>query len=141
MLSNNLSKKDNHDEKEICIIKFNQIESEDDDDFVENNQTEADSGLNHSMQFPKEIQIKNKKTKIFKSFVEKPITKNFLNGGDFSELFINEEIKVEKDSSKNTNNKKFHTVGINKQESISSQLRGIFNNKEWDDESIYIKSK
>lgn len=135
MLDNKTPKSDGNDEeKETRLIKFNQIESDNEADCEENNQTEADSGLHQSINFSKENEHKNKKTKGFKSFIEKPLAKNFLNGGDFSDFFNNRDYDEEKDSSGNTS-KKFHTVTINKQSSISSQLRGILNNKIKEDES------
>lgn len=138
-----LSYEGNKEEKELNLIKYNQIESENEVDSEENNQTEADSGLHQSIYLLKESEQKNKKTKGFKSFIEKPTAKNFLNGGDFSDFFNNRVNEEENETSRNAKNKKFHTVAINKQSSISSQLRGILNNKVREDESelIYLFSR
>ncbi len=131
----------NKDEKEINLIKYNKIESENEVDWEESNQTEADSGLQSSLYLSKDCEEKNIKAKGFKSFIEKPLAKNFLNGGDFSDFFNNRENGDKNESPGNANNKKFHTVTIRKQASISSQLRGILNNKVGEDESNKLSLK
>jgi len=144
MNSNNSNYEISKDQNEIPLIKFNQIESENESEaeWEENNHTEADSGIHQSIILLNNIEQKNKKSKGFKSFIEKPCGKNFLNGGDYSDFF-NNRVSEEDDNSpingvnnsNNGNSKKFHTVSINKQSSISSQLRGILNSKVKEEES------
>lgn len=107
-------------------------------EFEENEHTEADSGIHQYMNYSNN-EFKIKKEKKFKTFVEKPIEKNFLNGGDYSDFF--NTFNADEDFSQNSNNKKFKTVTITKQNSISSQLRGILqaSSKERDDDSKKIK--
>lgn len=131
-----LSKEKTKEEREIPLNKNTFLESENEMEF-DNDHTEADSGIHQSIIIFNNCESKNKKGKGLKSFIEKPTSKNFLNGGDFSDFF-NERINEEDNnlnSSNNPNNKKFHTVTVNKQNSISSQLRSIINAREKEEDS------
>lgn len=134
--SNKLNNENSGDEKEIPLIRFKQIESENEAEWEENDPTEADSGIQQSLILMNNTELKIKKNKGFETFFERPLTKNFLNGGDFSDFFNNQDTNEEKNSNGKNNNKKFHTFTSKKKSSISSQLRKILNEKDKEDESI-----
>ena len=71
-----------------------------------------------------------KKNKGFCSVFNKPIQKNFLFGGDYSELF-NIDVENEKET------KRFKTVKIKKKNNLSNQIRGFLDkSRDSEEESI-----
>ena len=80
---------------------------------------------------------KNSNEKKFKTFIDKADLKNFLCGGDFSDLF---NFKQDDKNICNKNNKKFHTFTLSKQNSLSSQLNEIIENEDCDSSKNFEKN-